>query len=138
MFSSLTTGSAFGCRIVSLSLLDYQVANVFSKSRVAEIQPPAKYLLPELTASDYGKKCVVIDLDETLVHSSFKALPGRLVVLSVTPMIIHPNLAVRGVTDTDSEKVTPTATRRGMVIDFMAINDNYSNKDLYLNRNKTC
>lgn len=22
--------------------------------------------------SDYGKKCVVIDLDETLVHSSFK------------------------------------------------------------------
>ncbi|KAM6375049.1 CTD small phosphatase-like protein isoform 2-T5 [Alca torda] len=36
--------------------------------------PPAKYLLPELTASDYGKKCVVIDLDETLVHSSFKPI----------------------------------------------------------------
>ncbi|XP_013926517.1 PREDICTED: CTD small phosphatase-like protein isoform X1 [Thamnophis sirtalis] len=34
--------------------------------------PPAKYLLPERTISDYGKKCVVIDLDETLVHSSFK------------------------------------------------------------------
>ncbi|XP_042715641.1 CTD small phosphatase-like protein isoform X3 [Chrysemys picta bellii] len=34
--------------------------------------PPAKYLLPELTVLDYGKKCVVIDLDETLVHSSFK------------------------------------------------------------------
>ncbi|XP_075000379.1 CTD small phosphatase-like protein isoform X1 [Calonectris borealis] len=40
----------------------------------AELQPPAKYLLPELTASDYGKKCVVIDLDETLVHSSFKPI----------------------------------------------------------------
>lgn len=35
-------------------------------------QPPAKYLLPEMKISDYGKKCVVIDLDETLVHSSFK------------------------------------------------------------------
>ncbi|EMP29419.1 CTD small phosphatase-like protein [Chelonia mydas] len=37
-------------------------------------KPPAKYLLPELTVLDYGKKCVVIDLDETLVHSSFKPI----------------------------------------------------------------
>ncbi|XP_003977760.1 CTD small phosphatase-like protein isoform X1 [Takifugu rubripes] len=36
--------------------------------------PPAKYLLPEMIISDYGKKCVVIDLDETLVHSSFKPI----------------------------------------------------------------
>ncbi|XP_077581087.1 CTD small phosphatase-like protein isoform X2 [Stigmatopora nigra] len=36
--------------------------------------PTAKYLLPELKISDYGKKCVVIDLDETLVHSSFKPI----------------------------------------------------------------
>uniref|UniRef100_A0A673BCK2 Mitochondrial import inner membrane translocase subunit TIM50 n=1 Tax=Sphaeramia orbicularis TaxID=375764 RepID=A0A673BCK2_9TELE len=35
-------------------------------------KPPAKYLLPEMKISDYGRKCVVIDLDETLVHSSFK------------------------------------------------------------------
>uniref|UniRef100_A0A8C9SQI8 Mitochondrial import inner membrane translocase subunit TIM50 n=1 Tax=Scleropages formosus TaxID=113540 RepID=A0A8C9SQI8_SCLFO len=35
-------------------------------------KPPTKYLLPEMNISDYGKKCVVIDLDETLVHSSFK------------------------------------------------------------------
>ncbi|XP_015279836.1 PREDICTED: CTD small phosphatase-like protein, partial [Gekko japonicus] len=40
--------------------------------------PPAKYLLPEMTISDYGKKCVVIDLDETLVHSSFKEILGLL------------------------------------------------------------
>uniref|UniRef100_A0A8C1HJY3 CTD (carboxy-terminal domain, RNA polymerase II, polypeptide A) small phosphatase-like a n=1 Tax=Cyprinus carpio carpio TaxID=630221 RepID=A0A8C1HJY3_CYPCA len=33
---------------------------------------PAKYLLPEVSINDYGKNCVVIDLDETLVHSSFK------------------------------------------------------------------
>nr|XP_054408303.1 CTD small phosphatase-like protein isoform X2 [Pongo abelii] len=37
-------------------------------------KPPAKYLLPEVTVLDYGKKCVVIDLDETLVHSSFKPI----------------------------------------------------------------
>uniref|UniRef100_A0A8C2BH72 Mitochondrial import inner membrane translocase subunit TIM50 n=2 Tax=Cyprinus carpio TaxID=7962 RepID=A0A8C2BH72_CYPCA len=35
-------------------------------------KPPAKYLLPEVSINDYGKNCVVIDLDETLVHSSFK------------------------------------------------------------------
>uniref|UniRef100_A0A8C1YEE3 protein-serine/threonine phosphatase n=1 Tax=Cyprinus carpio TaxID=7962 RepID=A0A8C1YEE3_CYPCA len=36
--------------------------------------PPEKYLLPEVNINDYGKKCVVIDLDETLVHSSFKVI----------------------------------------------------------------
>lgn len=38
------------------------------------LQPPAKYLLPEVSINDYGKNCVVIDLDETLVHSSFKPI----------------------------------------------------------------
>lgn len=32
-------------------------------------------LLPDVTPEDEGKICVVIDLDETLVHSSFKVLP---------------------------------------------------------------
>lgn len=43
-----------------------------SSALPSPLQPPAKYLLPEMIISDYGKKCVVIDLDETLVHSSFK------------------------------------------------------------------
>lgn len=30
------------------------------------------YLLPQLHADDINKPCMVIDLDETLVHSSFK------------------------------------------------------------------
>lgn len=30
------------------------------------------YLLPQVRHSDMHKKCMVIDLDETLVHSSFK------------------------------------------------------------------
>ncbi|XP_016301140.1 carboxy-terminal domain RNA polymerase II polypeptide A small phosphatase 1-like [Sinocyclocheilus anshuiensis] len=33
---------------------------------------PAKPLLPQIKSKDVGKVCVVIDLDETLVHSSFK------------------------------------------------------------------
>ncbi|KAJ8276987.1 hypothetical protein GJAV_G00070140 [Gymnothorax javanicus] len=37
-------------------------------------KPPAKNLLPEMRESDCGKSCVVIDLDETLVHSSFKPI----------------------------------------------------------------
>lgn len=40
----------------------------------ASSQPPEKYLLSEVNINDYGKKCVVIDLDETLVHSSFKVI----------------------------------------------------------------
>jgi len=34
--------------------------------------PESFYLLPALCHEDQNKKCVVIDLDETLVHSSFK------------------------------------------------------------------
>jgi len=33
-----------------------------------------KQLLPEIRVDDVGKKCIVIDLDETLVHSSFKPI----------------------------------------------------------------
>lgn len=43
----------------------------------ASPQPPEKYLLSEVNINDYGKKCVVIDLDETLVHSSFKVIHSR-------------------------------------------------------------
>ncbi|KAG5682022.1 hypothetical protein PVAND_011414 [Polypedilum vanderplanki] len=35
-----------------------------------------RYLLPQVRHSDMHKKCMVIDLDETLVHSSFKPIPN--------------------------------------------------------------
>ena len=35
-------------------------------------QPTERYLLPAVRNQDTDRKCVVIDLDETLVHSSFK------------------------------------------------------------------
>jgi len=37
-------------------------------------QAEEKALLPELHPADVNKKCLVIDLDETLVHSSFKPI----------------------------------------------------------------
>jgi len=35
----------------------------------------SKFLLPELDSNQPRKKCLVLDLDETLVHSSFKPIP---------------------------------------------------------------
>lgn len=42
---------------------------------VSHLQIPGECLLPAVTSQDQGKICVVIDLDETLVHSSFKVRP---------------------------------------------------------------
>ncbi|KAF7543450.1 hypothetical protein G7Z17_g10724 [Cylindrodendrum hubeiense] len=36
--------------------------------------PPVKWLLPPIAPEHKGRKCLVLDLDETLVHSSFKIL----------------------------------------------------------------
>lgn len=36
--------------------------------------PAEKYLLSPLLSQDINKKCLIIDLDETLVHSSFKPI----------------------------------------------------------------
>ncbi|KAG0938794.1 hypothetical protein G6F57_010394 [Rhizopus arrhizus] len=37
---------------------------------------PVAWLLPPLSNEDKEKKCLVLDLDETLVHSSFKIIPN--------------------------------------------------------------
>ncbi|KAJ4335878.1 hypothetical protein N0V95_008772 [Ascochyta clinopodiicola] len=43
-------------------------------SDLSEISEPQKYLLGPIEPRFKGKKCLVLDLDETLVHSSFKIL----------------------------------------------------------------
>jgi hypothetical protein len=40
-------------------------------------------LLPPIHPDDKGKKCLVLDLDETLVHSSFRAVSGADFVIPV-------------------------------------------------------
>ncbi|VDM40163.1 unnamed protein product [Toxocara canis] len=46
-------------------------------------QPAEKLLLPPLRACDSSKKCLIIDLDETLVHSSFKPVKNADFVIPV-------------------------------------------------------
>ncbi|OAD78337.1 hypothetical protein PHYBLDRAFT_154365 [Phycomyces blakesleeanus NRRL 1555(-)] len=45
-------------------------------SRLHQNQNTSTWLLPPLTVADQTKKCLVLDLDETLVHSSFKVIPN--------------------------------------------------------------
>jgi len=42
-----------------------------------------KKLLPPVSENDKGKKCLVLDLDETLVHSSFRVVNGADFVIPV-------------------------------------------------------
>lgn len=64
--------SSLSPRVVqSLSLSHFAVVCVF--------QIQVKPLLPPVKSKDSGKLCVVIDLDETLVHSSFKVRKTTLI-----------------------------------------------------------
>jgi len=73
----------------------------------AVLQPHAdvqEYLLPPLEPEYSGKKCLVLDLDETLVHSSFKVrltlgslstLDDNVAVFVSCPVCLSVHLSVR-------------------------------------------
>ena len=51
-----------------------QERSVASSTHVTPDDRPQQWLLPPLQSQLKGRKCLVLDLDETLVHSSFKVL----------------------------------------------------------------
>jgi RNA polymerase II subunit A small phosphatase-like protein len=53
-------------------LAERQMAVQHQTADVTEAAEPQKYLLGPIAPRFQGKKCLVLDLDETLVHSSFK------------------------------------------------------------------
>ncbi|KAI9677155.1 MAG: hypothetical protein M1829_002729 [Trizodia sp. TS-e1964] len=50
------------------------IAPTDASSRAVSSEDPSRWLLPPIQPRFQGKKCLVLDLDETLVHSSFKIL----------------------------------------------------------------
>lgn len=67
---------------------------VQSERSMVQTQEPAEerqqWLLPPIAQRFQGKKCLVLDLDETLVHSSFKVRVGRVfqIIVSLTDIKI--------------------------------------------------
>lgn len=55
---------------------------------VAESPEPQKYLLGPIAPRFKGKKCLVLDLDETLVHSSFKVCYND--AMTISPFVLTP------------------------------------------------
>jgi RNA polymerase II subunit A small phosphatase-like protein len=57
-------------------------------SELSDVSEPQKYLLGPIEPRFKGKKCLVLDLDETLVHSSFKVcqINRRMIACLLTPL----------------------------------------------------
>ena len=53
------------------------------------VEEPRKWLLPPITAEHKGRKCLVLDLDETLVHSSFKVCTSMQLLVLALPANVY-------------------------------------------------
>ena len=56
----------------------HEDANASHDASLVSSQEAQKWLLPPLRSEHRGRKCLVLDLDETLVHSSFKVIHDQL------------------------------------------------------------
>lgn len=63
-----STGTSFQSNTIST------LSSSTTESFDGENPPPGGYLLPPQSEKNAGKPCLVLDLDETLVHSSFKPI----------------------------------------------------------------
>jgi RNA polymerase II subunit A small phosphatase-like protein len=63
-------GAGAGILAAGAGVAAHQASN--EPSAVSTPEQAQKWLLPPITPQFSGKKCLVLDLDETLVHSSFK------------------------------------------------------------------
>lgn len=79
----ITQVTSVGCKSVQQSpcpIQRYKQPNIHS-----ELPAGDSPLLPPQEVKYHGKKTLILDLDETLVHSSFQPTEGADVVLPVSP-----------------------------------------------------
>jgi RNA polymerase II subunit A small phosphatase-like protein len=75
--------SPIGTSIPQAKKIQNRVSNVEEIKRKSVVDEKEKWLLKPQLPEDVGKKTLVLDLDETLVHSSFKPIPNPDYVIPV-------------------------------------------------------